>query len=308
MGVTRWRGFAGIRGYIGGMGSGKTYLMTAEAIKALRQGREVWANAGYHVRDRKSGRETHTYVSLQEMLLAPQGTLLLLDEVGTFMNARKWTELPRGLMYRLTQSRKDSLGLIYTAQHEMQVDVALRRLTAEVTYIRRFGPLGIATRHRPIDLRAADDKPLGRSFFMLRKEVLDAYDTLARVWVPPEVLEELEAELPAWVPLDDEMMLRLRDMASRRTAIGEAVATQGLPEGRTERAGRRSRARNKRKPESPAGVPGSSGGRSDALGGAPALVAGEGPGGAGCAPVVDQGPAGSGNAVRPVGGNPGYES
>jgi hypothetical protein len=208
------------------MGSGKTYLMTRDVIRALRAGVEVWGNAGYFVVAHVDGCDasqdadgtptcecphTRTYVSLSEMLLAPQGTLLCLDEVGSFMNARRWTELPRSLMYRLTQARKDSLRLIYTAQHELQTDVALRRLTAVTHHIRRVGPVLCAVAYPPIDFRTSDDKPMYRKWALLREAVMGAYDTHAKVWVPPEVLDELATETKKWVPLTDDMMRELRE-------------------------------------------------------------------------------------------------
>jgi hypothetical protein len=206
VGLSRWKSYQGIQAYVGPMGSGKTYLMTRSAVAALRQGREVWANAGYAVTDPQSGRSTKMYVSLQEMLLAPAGSLLLLDEAGTFMNARHYQELPRGLMYRLTQARKSALQLIYTAQHEMQVDVALRRLTSRVHYVSRIGPVGVSTAWPPVDFCKADTQSLGRQWFMLRKKVMEAYDSTARVWVPPEILEQLQADTPKWLPLTDELI------------------------------------------------------------------------------------------------------
>lgn len=203
--------YTGIRAYVGPMGSGKTYLMARDGVKALREGREVWANAGFGIKDAKSGRASRTYVSLSEMLLAPPGTVLLLDEVGTFMSARRWQELPRAMMYRLTQARKDSLSLIWSAQHEMQADAALRRLTAVVMHVKRWGRYGVTVAMPPVDYRKGDERPMGRSTWMLRQSVMDSFDTHARVWVPPEVVEEIETETSQWRPLTDDVMAALRD-------------------------------------------------------------------------------------------------
>lgn len=235
MAVSVWKTFAGIRAYVGAMGSGKTYLMTRDALRALGRGHEVWSNAGYDVRH-PNGSHTRTYVALSEMLLAPKGTLLLLDEVGTFMSARNWANLPRSLMYRLTQARKDSIRLTYSAQHELQVDVALRRLTSIVYHCKRLGPLVVATGHAPHDFRRADDRSMDRMWSPIRKAVMGAYDTNARVWVPPEVLEELETETERWVPLDDELMAQLRDRVLARddrfaTTVGVALDDALTPDG-----------------------------------------------------------------------------
>lgn len=209
--MSRWFNYRGITGYIGPMGSGKTYLMTRYGLAALRAGREVWTNAGYEIVDKKTGRRSHTYMSLQEMLIAPPGTLLMLDEAGTFMSSRSWTELPRGVMYRLGHARKDSLELVYSGQNEMQIDVALRRQTSQVWYVKRIGPIGIANRYPPIDFAKAGEGSTGSQWFFLRKKVMESYDTKARVWVPPEVLDALRTDAGAWVPLTDEVMQQLRD-------------------------------------------------------------------------------------------------
>lgn len=201
--------YQGVVCYSGMPGSGKSYALVERAVQDLREGRRVFSNAGFEVHDvHGCGRRSERYFSLEELLTVPNGCTVLLDEAPVYVNSRKSAEFPRGLLYRMTQVRKDGLRFYYSSIDEMMVDANLRRVTFWTWQCRR-SLLGFFRRTlwAPVDRRTAEDKKLGGRWLRLRRDVAEAYDTTSKVWIPPEVVAALLDDIRrGWVPLTDELV------------------------------------------------------------------------------------------------------
>jgi len=161
-----------IEGYFGLPGSGKTYFAVKEAKKRLDEGQTVVANfllkgAKYF----KGWREFSHY----------QNCTFIIDEAGIWLNARKWSEIPESVLYRLMQSRKRKFDLIYTAQDPEMVEVTLRRLSNFYWHMRQFKKLRFhtATLWEPQNYRKERKKSIRREYFTIKPEIAELYDTEA---------------------------------------------------------------------------------------------------------------------------------
>lgn len=234
--------YQGVVCFSGLPGSGKTYRLVDIGVKALRAGKRVFTNAGFEIHDVGGcGRRSEIYYSLEELLTIGAEDVALLDEAPVYVNSRKSSEFPRGLLYKLTQVRKDGNRFYYSAIDEMMVDVNLRRVTFWTKKCRRswFGFFKTTT-VAPIDRRTADDKPVDRHWWRINADVAAAYDTFAKVWIPPEVVEALLTDVAkGWVPLTGPLqsavwrrdretaMALLRDYQERGAEAFAAAAADG---------------------------------------------------------------------------------
>lgn len=130
-----------IRGYIGNLGSGKTYSMIAEARTWLKNNRgQVYINmAGVKCP------EAIFVGNLSEMLTCRSG-LLLLDEASVSVSSRFFHETAREVLTRFAQLRKHGMDLYYTTQHEDRVDKVLREITNEYVHLTKFFRTGFNRR------------------------------------------------------------------------------------------------------------------------------------------------------------------
>lgn len=180
--------YSGVTAFIGMPGSGKTYSLVAVAEKAMREGIPVYVNAGFKVKG------AIEYRSLEEMLLIPNGSCILLDEAPTVFNSRRWQEFPDGLLYRLTQVRKDGLQLYWSAIHEDMVDVTLRRLTFWFVHCHSITKRLFYTRiFPPEEFRKQDEGGSGLAVRRVKMRVARLYDTHGKVAISRKVLERMAA-------------------------------------------------------------------------------------------------------------------
>jgi len=192
--------------YTGRPGEGKTYVMTAKALDALRAGRHVWAN--YRLNDEvieKNGwaKQITYYSELRDLYKAEEG-LILMDEVHVYLNSRRWDRLPAEFERKLQQHRKDGLDIIGSAQSIDRVDKVFRELVH--AFYRCFKVMGsngsdklaapwglIAVfRYKPEDVTKDEAKRQSISFpdfFSIKKEVAHFYDSFAKVSDPKEYVK-----------------------------------------------------------------------------------------------------------------------
>lgn len=196
------RRYQGVTAYTGLPGSGKTYTMAEVGLRAMKAGREVWANAD------GTGKEpwffgAKMFSTFAEFDAIPsgdpkngvKGPVILWDELPLFVNARKWQEFPDGLLYRLTQVRKDGIELHYSTIDWRMVDVNVRRITFFVWECEHK----VAGMHRralwpPEERRRKDDRPRRREWFRIRDQVIAEYDSFGKVTAPGLALVETPAE------------------------------------------------------------------------------------------------------------------
>jgi hypothetical protein len=174
--------YQGVTAFVGMPGSGKTYALAQIAHRELRAERPVWCNAGFDVAG------AAVFSSFEEFCAIPNGATVVWDELPLYVNARKWSEFPDGLLYRLTQIRKDGLRLYYSAIDEAMVDATVRRVTFWFWHCRAI-TARLLTRSLwpPESFRRAKQRPYRRELVIVRQEVAALYDTLGKVAVAEPV-------------------------------------------------------------------------------------------------------------------------
>jgi hypothetical protein len=181
------RRYQGVTAYVGLPGSGKTYTLAAVGMRALDRGRRVWANVD-HTGQRPwfNAPGVEAFRSFEEFAEIPNDAVILWDELPLFVNARKWQDFPDGLLYRLTQIRKDGLQLHFSTIDWRMVDVNVRRITfwtwecshvVGAWHVRRLRP----PEERRRKVRGKDERARATEFFRIRQDVRTTYDTFGKV-------------------------------------------------------------------------------------------------------------------------------
>ncbi len=181
--MVRLRAYTGVTGYVGMPGSGKTYSLAQVGLAAMRRGEPVFCNAGFDLAGAERFSSFDDFVSIER-------GIVVWDELPLYVNARKWSEFPDGLLYKLTQIRKDGVRLYYSAIHEQMIDVNVRRITFNFWHCRSITARWFKrTLWPPEQFRKANQRPLRKEWVVVRGEVCDAYDTMAKVAAPVSVLD-----------------------------------------------------------------------------------------------------------------------
>lgn len=111
-----------IEGFIGRPGSGKSYAMTAKALKEADRDRLVFTNwAVVH---------PNVYVFTPDQLMDLPPGLIMIDEAHLWFPARMSLKLPMSWLAGLSQTRKKGWDLVWAAQHESRIDRAVRDVTS----------------------------------------------------------------------------------------------------------------------------------------------------------------------------------
>lgn len=122
-----------IEGWIGRPGAGKTWTLTARALRARRRGQPVYSN--YPI-------DGCWLFGPDDLLHLPPG-LIVIDEAHIWFPARQAMRLPPSWLAMLSQTRKNGWDLIWSAQHEARVDRVLRDVTSWMYLTTAwFGPPG----------------------------------------------------------------------------------------------------------------------------------------------------------------------
>ena len=164
---------AGLYGVVGRMGAGKTYFMTYRGLQALEVGRLVFANYGFEGAER-----VRTW---DEVISAPDGSLILLDEVHLWWPSAEWNVHPE-LAAWCSQLRKKGITCFWSSQHDSFVSTRLRRLTFGYWEGRRFRS---GHRYELFDAHGFHTSTkrvkLATHYVKRSQAVMDAYDTLELV-------------------------------------------------------------------------------------------------------------------------------
>jgi len=108
----------------GGLGSGKTLLLTRYAHKEKAKEKKIFANYNLNFE--------HTKIDLVSLLEAKpelENSGLFMDEIYIYMDSRlSMGKRNRMLSYFVFQTRKLGVTLYFTSQHIGQVDVRLRNM------------------------------------------------------------------------------------------------------------------------------------------------------------------------------------
>jgi len=136
--------------------SGKSYMMAVASVKITKRNakwqektgiyRPIISNVAYSEEFHKLCRELDVIVEawkdLEELPKLserwPGGGDIFVDEIGTYFDARTFKDLPLDIRLWLAQASKLGWDMYGAAQDFAQVDVAFRRLTNQLFYVRKL--------------------------------------------------------------------------------------------------------------------------------------------------------------------------
>jgi hypothetical protein len=195
------RRYMGVTAYTGLPGSGKTYSLVDVGVQAVKRGRTVWCNADDTGKAPFFFQADGFFATFDDFMQVPPNAVILWDELPIWVNSRKWQEFPDGLLYRLSQIRKDGLELHYSCMDMRMVDNNVRRITFREWQCHALG-LGIHRRvlWGPPEYRRKDDKLARRELYRIKPEVAEAYNSWGKVAAPLATATSTEPPSPAGVP------------------------------------------------------------------------------------------------------------
>lgn len=168
-----------IEGFIGRPGAGKTYSMTALAVKEIAKGRDVYAN--YHLKGA-------TLFGPDDLIHLPPG-LVLIDEAHLWFPARGAMRLPPSWLAQMSQTRKNGWDIWWSAQHERRVDSVLKDVTNWLWLSTAWFSSGDGA---PLYFRARSWEPeffrkpkahMTTRWLRFKKSIAENYDTYERIQV-----------------------------------------------------------------------------------------------------------------------------
>lgn len=135
-----WKEFYGwgLHIYVGPFGASKTMSMVEAAYRLAQRYPQLHIMTNLKLDNFPKHTQILPLKTGQDILNAPQNTLVLIDEIGTIFNSRDFAKskesVPKILFQHLCQCRKRKLMIFATAQRWGFVDKQLRDITATVRY------------------------------------------------------------------------------------------------------------------------------------------------------------------------------
>lgn len=180
-----------VYGAIGHGGRGKTLSTVARLWKLYKQGRPIWSNTplvDLRIRwdgskpvpvDKKTFGKSWAvnYVQSIEDVLKARDCELLLDEVGAWVPADEWKEIPKSFRRLITQDRRNGINIYWTYRHT-RIWNELRDNTIEFRYTYKYLQYFIV--QRCIDAENPKAKPV-YDWFRVEPETFQLYQTWAEV-------------------------------------------------------------------------------------------------------------------------------
>lgn len=193
MGLRDRLSYRGVTAFYGMPGSGKTYGLAEVGLREMAAGREVWSNGGFDLAGSK------IFNSFDDFMAIPNGATVVWDELPLYVNSRKWAEFPDGLLYRLTQIRKDGLRLYYSTIDPAMVDTNVRRVTFWWWECHSLTSRLMRRALWPHEsFRKRDARPHRRELVRVKGAVAEAYDTMGKVAVEQSITKISEKRSGSW--------------------------------------------------------------------------------------------------------------
>lgn len=130
----------GIHLYTGKFGQGKTSLMTIIAYKLCKKYPQLHVLTNLKLKNFPEHTKIIELKTADDILNAPDNTLVLIDEIGTLFNSRDFTSgknsVPKPVFQHLCQCRKRHMMILATVQRFNLLDKQIRDITATVTSCR----------------------------------------------------------------------------------------------------------------------------------------------------------------------------
>lgn len=161
--------------HTGRPGTGKTYCLTRNALKYLKQGEKVFSNYKINL----DHPNLFFWKYPQDILNIREG-IILMDEAHVYFNSRKWKDLPEDFLRLLAQHRKKGLHIEGTVQHVNRLDVVMRELI-DFWYTYQNLPFFFVRWEFDLDQDKQKKYPLSRRYILKRKKIYEVYDTLETI-------------------------------------------------------------------------------------------------------------------------------
>lgn len=132
----------GIHIFLGMFGGGKTISMVRKAYHLCKRYPNVTIVTNLHIENFPKDTKILPLNSIQDILNAPDDTIVLIDEIGTIFNSRDFTNgktkdgeggLPKILFQHICQCRHRHLVIFGTVQRWGHLEKQIRDITADVT-------------------------------------------------------------------------------------------------------------------------------------------------------------------------------
>jgi len=163
-----------ITAYVGLPGTGKTYGLVLEAIRGIRNKRNVYSNFDINL-------EGVIRIKGFSDLIHIRDGLVILDELNLWFPSRLWQSIPPEVLSLWAQSRKRGIELIYSTQHLDRVDKVVREVTNFVIRCNTISIFGLQlfmySTFQPEDWDKEKRRSLGRRIVRFRQSIADLYDT-----------------------------------------------------------------------------------------------------------------------------------
>lgn len=127
----------GIHLFTGRFGAGKTSLMTIRAYKLCKRYPQLHIVTNIKLMNFPKSTQILPLDTAEDILNAPENSLILIDEIGTLFNSRDFSSgqrsVPKPVFQHLCQCRKRHLMIFATVQRFNLLDKQIRDITATVT-------------------------------------------------------------------------------------------------------------------------------------------------------------------------------
>lgn len=186
-----WKIFKGygLHIYVGMFGSGKTSSMVHDAYCQAKRYKDLTILTNMKLKNFPSWTKIITMTDTNDIVTAPPNTLVLIDEISTVFNSRKYKTdgIPVPLLGMLLQVRKERKMIYATAQRFQHVDALLRQITFSVrsctcwfgrwNWIYKFDAWDYENRTSPL----VKIPVLSSRAFIQTNKVRELYDTMEMV-------------------------------------------------------------------------------------------------------------------------------
>lgn len=134
-----FKGF-GIHLYVGLFGQGKTCSMVYDAYNLARKYKELNILTNIKLKNFPKNTKILKLNSVDDIINAPNNTLVLIDEIGTIFNSRDFSSgksnISKSLFQHISQCRKRNICIFGTVQRYNLLDKQIRDITADVNVCR----------------------------------------------------------------------------------------------------------------------------------------------------------------------------
>ena len=182
----------GLHLYVGAFGAGKTSTMVKDALATAKAYPQVTILTNFALYNFPKHTTILPLKTVNDILEAPDNTLVLIDEIGTIFNSRDFVggqkSLPKILFQHICQCRKRHIQIFATTQRWNFLDKQLRDITATVNVTKLhfkhpFSRMATVWTYDAVDYDLAYTNPMyspqviGTDVYIQSNKLRRSYDT-----------------------------------------------------------------------------------------------------------------------------------